>query len=47
MIFDIDDSFIETNKWEFYNLDSKTDEKPTAYLVVYFKRSVDSIKEEK
>ena len=35
MIFDIDDCFIETNKWEFYNLDSKTDEKPTAYLVVY------------
>lgn len=39
MIFDIDDCFIETNKWEFYQRDPEDDEDNTAYLEVYHPES--------
>lgn len=35
MIFDIDDCFVETNKWEFYQRHPEDDEDNTAYLEVY------------
>lgn len=35
MIFDIDDCFIETNEWEFYQRNPEDDEDNTAYLEVY------------
>lgn len=35
MIFDIDDCFIETNDWEFYQRDPEDDEDNTAYLEVH------------